>query len=241
MYNLFMLKLKVLFDDMIGDIISCWNFANQIFDNPPIDKHVALLGLALIFIIPLFVVSNQNGIYLYFVRVLSVSLITFAVLTWSNTFWFIMKKTWMYKIHIKKRKSINYYLNNINTLKIEDPEAENPEGALYVISNYNSVGFRKHAFRNAIEVALLLLILLITMPLFFLFNLALFCVQFFYIFIFDNQSSSQVFNDLKTLVFCVHKLYKTNPEDCSKLIFENKMESMRELRTIYRAIELSVK
>ena len=56
--------------------------------------------------------------------------------------------------------------------------------------------------------------------------------------IFDNQSSSQVFNDLKTLVFCVHKIYKTNPESCRKLIFESKMESMHELGAIYRAIDL---
>jgi hypothetical protein len=55
--------------------------------------------------------------------------------------------------------------------------------------------------------------------------------------IFDNQSSSQVFNDLKTLVFCINKLYKVNPEDCRKLIVKSRMESMKELVTIYRAVE----
>ena len=55
--------------------------------------------------------------------------------------------------------------------------------------------------------------------------------------IFDNQSSSQVFNDLKTLVFCIHKLYKDNPKECKILISENKMESVRELGAIYRAVE----
>lgn len=234
-------KIKTLFDDLRGDIFSCWYFANHIYNDPPIDKRIALIGTVIILIIPFFVISNENDIFLYFVRVVFASLATFAILTWSNTFWFLMKKTWMYKIHIKRRKSINMYLRDIKTLKVDDPEAENPEGALHVISYYNSEGYKYHAIRNAIEVALLLLILLFTMPLFFLFNLALFGMQFFYVMIFDNQSSSQVFNDLKTLVFCVHKLHRKNPEDCRKLIFESKMESMRELGTIYRAVDLASK
>lgn len=230
-------KINVLVDDIIGDIKSCWYFATHIVDNPPIDKRVALIGIAVILITPFFVISNENGIILYFAGVLFASITTFIILTWSNTFWFLMKKSWMYKIHIKQRKSINYYLKDINNLKVDDAEVENPEGAPYVISHYNSEGYKYHAIRNAVEVILLLLILLFTMPMFFLFNLALISLQFFYVMIFDNQSSSQVFNDLKTLVFCIHKLYKTNPADCKKLIFENDMESVRNLGAIYRAVE----
>lgn len=232
-----MLKLKVLFDDIVGDIGSCWYFANHIIDNPPIDKRVAVIGIAVIFLLPFFIISNENGIILYFARVLIASAATFLILTWSNTFWFLMKKSWMYKIHIKQRKSINYYLKDIKNLKIDDAESENPEGALYIISNYNSEGYKYHAIRNAVEVILLLILLLYTMPLFFLFNLGLIALQLFWVMLADNQSSSQVFNDLKTLVFCIHKLYKTNPADCKKLIYENDMESVRDLGAIYRAIE----
>lgn len=234
-------KIKGLFDEFIGDIRSCWYFATHIVNDPPIDKRIALTGIVFILVVPFFTISNEGDVLLYFVRVLFAFLITFAILTWSNTFWFLMKKSWMYKIHVKRRKSINYYLKNIKTLKIEDAEAENPEGALHVISHYNSVGFKYHAVRNGVEIGVLLIILLFTLPNFFLFNLALFCMQFFYVMFFDNQSSSQVVGDLKTLVFCVLKLYKNNPEHCKKLIYENEMESVRELGAIYRAVDLANK
>ncbi len=232
-------KVNVLVDDIIGDFQSCWYFATHIVSNPPIDKRVAIIGAVIILIIPLFVISNENDIFLYFVRVLFASLATFAILTWSNTFWFLFKKMWMYKIHVKMRKSINYYVKDIKNLKIDDEEVDHPEGAIYVISQYNSTGIGYHIVRNGIEVAALLIILLVTLPYFFLFNLALFFMQFFYVMIFDNQSSSQVFSDLKTLVFCVHKLYKDNPENCKKFIYENTMESVRDLGAIYRAIDKS--
>mgnify|MGYP003556415634 FL=1 len=77
----------------------------------------------------------------------------------------------MYKIHVKMRKSINYYVKDIKNLKIDDEEADNPEGAIYIISQYNSTGINYHIVRNGIEVALLLLILLVTLPYFFLFNI----------------------------------------------------------------------
>ena len=51
-----------LVNDIIGDLQSCWNFANHIIDNPPIDKRVAVIGLAIIFLLPLFVISDENGI-----------------------------------------------------------------------------------------------------------------------------------------------------------------------------------
>ncbi len=226
-----------LLKEIISDFYSCWYFAVNIFNNPPIDKRIIFIIVIAILLFPFLVISGENGIFLYFVRVLLASLLTFLILTWSNTFWFLMKKSWMYKIHVKKRESINYYLKDIKKLKVESTDADNPEEALYIISNYNSEGFKYHAIRNAVEVGLILVILLMTMPLIFLFNLSLVCLQFFYVMIFDNQSSGQIFNDLKTLVYCVYKLYKNNPEDCKKLIFESKIQSMKELSFIYKAIE----
>ena len=223
--------------DIIGDFQSCWYFAVHIFNDPPIDKRVALVGVAFILIIPFFIVSNESYLLLYFARVLFASLATFAVLTWSNTFWFLMKKSWMYKVQIKNRKSINYFLKDIKNLTIDDAESENPEGALYIISNYYSEGYKYHAIRNAIEVIFLLIVLLYTLPLFFLFNLGLISLQFFWVMLVDNQSSSQVFNDLKILIFCIHKLYKLNSKNCKEFIFKNKMESVRELGVIYMAVE----
>ena len=57
----------------------------------------------------------------------------------------------------------------------------------------------------------------------------------------DNQSSSQVFNDLKTLVICIHRLYKENPEECKKFIVQNKKESIRDFESIYHAIDMEAK
>ncbi len=234
-------KIKSLFFDIIGDFESCWNFATVIIDNPPINKRILILIVCVILTIPILINPDPYTLPLIYIKIFFISVTTFISLAWSNTFWFLMKKSWMYKIHVKRRKSINYYLKNIKTLKIDDAESENPEGALHVISHYNSVGFKYHAFRNGAEVGVLLIILLFALPNFFLFNLALFCMQFFYVMFFDNQSSSQVVGDLKTLVFCVQKLYKNNPEDCEKLIFENEMESVRELGAIYRAVDLANK
>lgn len=42
---------------------------------------------------------------------------------------------------------------------------EHKQAALYLISNYNYVGFKYHEIRNAIEATILLLGLLLSMPL----------------------------------------------------------------------------
>ena len=64
---------------------------------------------------------------------------------------------------------------------------------------------------------------------------------FFYIMVFDNQSSSHVFEDIKNLAFCVHTLYEKDPITCRKFIFENKMKSVKDLGAIYRAVDLASK
>lgn len=234
-------KTLNLIDEIKSDFVSSWNLANILLKNPPIDKRILAASIFVVFTVPVFVNYDPNILIPLYLNIIFVTIVTFIFLTWSNTFWFLFKKMWMYKIHVKMRKSINYYVKNINKLKIDDEDADNPEEAIYVISQYNSTGINYHIVRNGIEVALLLVILLVTLPYFFLFNLALFFMQFFYVMIFDNQSSSQVFSDLKTLVFCVHKLYKDSPENCKKLIYENTMESVRDLGAIYRAIDMASK
>lgn len=232
-----MSKVEVLFDDIVKDIISCWNFVNYNIDNPPIDKRVAVIGIAVILLYPFFVISNESDIILSFARVALASIATLLILTWSNTFWFLVKKSWIYKIHVKKRKSINYYLKNIETLKVDDEEPENLEDTLYTISNNNSGGFKYHAIRNAVEVILLLILLLYVIPSFFLFNLGLIAVQFFWVMLDEDQSIFYAFNELEKLVYYVHKFYKENPKKCKKFIFDNKMKSVRELEEIYKAVE----
>ncbi len=240
-YNLSVFrKIKNLFSEIQGDFVSCRNRARFLLQSSPVDKRILAIGLVVVFIFALSINPNPNDILFYFLKVVFVSVISFIIFTLSDTFWFLIKKNWMYKVHIKKRSTINYYLKRINILKIEDSEKENPEGAIYVISYNNFAGFKYHAWRNGIEASILLIILLYFFPTFFVFNLLLFCMLFFYVMIFDNQSSSQVFEDIKNLVFCVRKIYKDNPENCRKFIFENKMESVRELGAIYRTVRNSV-
>lgn len=229
-------KITALLDEIVGDFLSCWNLAKYIVKSPPIDKRVAIIGLIIVLLTPFSAISTGSGILLYFVYALFATFITFLILAWSNTFWFLMKKSWMYKFHIKTRKSIRYFLKDVKTLQLDSPEADNSEGALYVISYFNSEGYKYHAIRHAIEVYILMLLLFYVLPLFFVFNVAIICLQFFYVMIFDNQSSSQVINDIKILIFCIHKLYALNPEECKKLIFKNTMKQMRELGTIYKTV-----
>jgi hypothetical protein len=192
-----------------------------------------------IFILPIFINPDPNVLLPFYFKSIFVAVITFIFLAWSNTFWFLVKKIWMYKIHIKKGRNIYNYIKSIKKIEMEETDSENLKGLITTISSYNWKGIKYVALRNGINASIILLILYFTFPIFVVFSLMLFCVQFIFVMIYDNQSSSQVFNDIRLLVYCIHVLFKENPESCRKFIYENKIESVRELGAIYRAVKRS--
>lgn len=230
-------KIRILFFEIIGDFESSQNWACMLLNSSPIDKKILAIGFILVLIIVTIGISNPNNLILYFLKIVFVTVVTFLILTWSNTFWFLIKKLWIYKLQIRRRQNINYYLKNMAAEKLKESDAQNPKGAIYMISYYNSVGFKYHAKRNGVEISLLLMMLLFNFPLFFVFNLALFGVILVYVFLYEQQSTNQVVNDIKILIHCVNLLYEENPENCRKFILENTMASVRELSSIYRAIK----
>ncbi len=163
-----------------------------------------------------------------------VSFITFIIFVQSDTYWFLRKKAWSFKLVVKNRKSIQTTIKKIKELKLE--KEKNPIGAIYVTAYNDLVGYKPHARRLEIEIIILLAILFFTFPPFFFFNLALFCMMFFYVTFYESQAPTYVWQDIMTLTNSVKSLYEDDPENCRKFILENDSLYVRELGNIYRTV-----
>ncbi|OIP57968.1 MAG: hypothetical protein COX79_05625 [Candidatus Levybacteria bacterium CG_4_10_14_0_2_um_filter_36_16] len=233
-------KLKNLFFGIREDFISVkYKFLSFYYFSSLRDKIIFSSAIVCIFLITVFTSTSKAEFYVSAARITAVIIITFFIFVLSETLWSAVKKTWYYKVHVKNRRSISVYLKNIHQVKFEGPEADHPEGAIYIISSSNSSGYGDNIVRNGLEIVILLSILVDIFPYSFDINFILICITFIYVMIYDRQSVDQVFSDLVVLILCIDKLYKENPENCRKIIMENDILSMQELRTIYRAVKRS--
>ncbi len=238
-YNLFVIrKIKNLFTEIIGDFISCKNRALYLLSFSPINKKLLFVLLISVFLFTVFRSSSKYEFYLYFLEILFVSFITFIIFVQSDTYWFLRKKAWSFKLIAKNRKCIQDTVKKIKELKLE--KEKNPIGAIYVTAYTDLVGYKSHILRIEIEIIILLAILLFTFPPLFIFNLALFCMLFFYVSFYDSQASNYVSQDIIVLTNSVKSLYEDDPENCRKFILENDSLYVRELGNIYRTVRNSL-
>lgn len=231
-------KVKNLFFDIKGDFISCKNRASYLLSFSPVNKKFLFALLFAVFLFTVFRSSSEYGFYLYFLKIIFVSLITFLIFAQSDTYWFLRKKTWSFKLIIKNRKSIQASIKRIKELGLE--KEKNPVGAIYVTAYNDLEGYKPEIKRVGIEIIILHAILFFTFPLLFIFNLALFCMMFFYVTFYEKQSSSYVSQDVMTLTNSVKSLYEESPEKCREFIMENKLMYVHELENIYQTVKSAV-
>lgn len=227
-------KIKNLFNDIIGDFVSCKNRAVYLLSFSPINKKFLFATLIAIFLFTIFRSSSKYEFYLYFIEILFVSFVTFIIFVQSDTYWFLRKKAWSFKLIAKNRKSIQDTIKKIKKLKLE--KEKNPIGAIYVTAYNDLEGYKPHVLRIEIEIIVLLAILFFTFPPFFIFNLALFCMMFFYVAFYESQASTYVWQDIMALTNSVKSLYEDDHEKCRKFILENDSLYVRELGNIYRTV-----
>ena len=227
-------KIKNLFTEIIGDFISCKNRAVYLLSFSAINKKLLFAVLIAIFLFTVFRSSSNYEFYLYFLEILFVSFITFIIFVQSDTYWFIRKKAWSFKLVAKNRKCIQDTLKKIKKLKLE--KEKNPIGAIYITAYCDLEGYKPQVTRIAVEIIILLAILFFTFPLIFIFNLALFCMMFFYVAFYESQAPTYVWQDIMTLTNSVKSLYEDDHEKCRKFILENDSLYVHELENIYRTV-----
>lgn len=229
--------IKTTFTEVEGDFNSCLNRAIYFISNSSSKSELLFFTSAIIIL--LFIIFHSNseaGFYLNLSKILFVSIASFFVFCLSDCFWFLIKKAQLYKLNIRNRKNIASLIKRMHDEKVFDNENNHIEAKILMTAIFNSEGYKYHAKRNAVEICLILLILLFTFPLFFLFNLALFCVMFVYVFLYEQQSVNQVFDDIGSLIFLIDKSYKNNPKECEKFIINNSNQEIRDLRMLYYAV-----
>lgn len=237
-YNLFVIrKIKNLFNEIKGDFISCKNRAQYLLSFSPIDKRILFAALIIIFLFTVFRSSSESEFYLYFLKILFVSVITFINYVQSDTYWFLRKKVWCFKLISNNKKCILDTIKNIQDQKIE--KEKNPIGAIYVTAYSDLEGNKPLITRIQIEIIIVLTILFFTFPAFFVFNVVLFCGMWLHVTFFEHQANQQVWQDILALTNSVKSLYEEDPENCRKFIMENTMLSVRALENIYMTVKNS--
>lgn len=229
-------KTKTTFFDVVYDFWSSIIHANDLIIYSS-NKSIIIFTLVvlLVFFALIFNSNSQVGFYTNFLRVLLVSFATFFVFCLSDYFWFLIKRNAIYKWNIKHKKRINILLERKRKEKSLD-EKINFEKEIISTATLNSKDYKYHAKRYAIEICFLLFILLYIDPLFFVFNLFLFCGMFIYIFLYEEQSVDQAFDGISTLLYCIDSFNRENPEKCKRLILNNERKEIRELINLYKAV-----
>lgn len=227
--------IENIVSEVKGDISSCFNRASYFVNNSTSKgEKIFFLFVIVVFLIILFNSENEASFYLNSVRIILISATTFILLCLSDTFWFLLKKVQVYNLNIKNRKNINSLFKELAGK--EDLDYNNYQSAVQSITRFYSKDYKYHAKRNLIEISLILLFLLFTFPTFFIFNLALFCGMFVYVFLYEQQSVNQAFEDISDLLSLINKMHKKSPEQCKSYILSNSLQEIKDLKILYNTV-----
>lgn len=228
-------QIKSIAFDVVDDLESCLNRAKGLlYYSSTKDKKIFLAMAAIILLIILFHSHSESSFYLNLMKVLFISFVSFLIMVLSDTFWFLIKKKAMYKWNIKNK--------NIATLLIragkneEKLNSKNINAEILTTALFYSQEYKYHAKRNGFEICLILLLLFFTFPSFVLFNIALFCAMFVYVFLYEQQSVEQVFDDISSLILLIGMSYKNNSKACEKFIINNNKQEIRDLKMLYDVV-----
>lgn len=229
-------EVKTTSLEIIDDFKSFIYRAEILLDDSP-SRNIKIFFLTVIYalLIALFFSQNKVEFYINIFRVLLISFVTFFIYCLSDYFWFLIKKEQIYRQNLKDTKSINKIIKIMHNRINEQSNTGFEEKIISVIEYYSSE-YKIHAKRYAIEISIFLLILLFTFPWFFLFNIAVFCAMYFYIFFHETQSIDQAFDDIGYLLYCINNFNKENPEKCEKFIAQSEQEEIRGLVWLYIAV-----
>ncbi|GIV44974.1 MAG: hypothetical protein KatS3mg035_2097 [Bacteroidia bacterium] len=231
-------NIKNIIVEVLADLESCFNRASYFINtasSPKGELIFFLLSILVLFTLTLRSADEANFCF-NLSKIIFVSIATFLVFCLSDTFWFLIKKAQIYKWNIKNKKNIKMLIEQIGNKKYPDIDREHIEVKILSIANFNTEGYKYHAKRNAVEVGFILLVLLFTFPSFFIYNIALFCGMFIYIFLYEEESFDHIYSDIAYLIYYIEILYRENPKNCKKFIIKNRNHKIRELRTIFNLI-----
>ncbi|OGH17149.1 MAG: hypothetical protein A2869_01930 [Candidatus Levybacteria bacterium RIFCSPHIGHO2_01_FULL_40_58] len=219
--------------DLISDLESCLNRAKYLLSYSSAKNEKIFLAIATIILLVLIFSSHSKaGFYINLAEVIFISLASFFIFVSSDTFWFLRKKVDLYKLNIRNKKNILTLIQGVKNDESRSVEGDIEEQIRSIVK-FNSIEYKIHARRCAIEISFFLIILLFTFPLFFFFNIALFCAMFVYVYLYEQQSVNQVFDDIASLIFLIGRLHAKNNEKCKRFIKKNKQQEVRDLTRLY--------
>lgn len=227
---------KNTFFDVISDLKSCIFHANDLLIYSS-SKDIRIFFAAVILILTLitFRSDSKTTLYMNLLMVMFTSIVSYFIYCLSDYFWFLIKKKQIYQLNLKNNKSINILIKRTHN-ESNDYGKANFEDEINSITNFYTCEYKTHAKRYAIEISVFLLILFFTFPSFFLFDLALFCGMFVYVFLYEEQSVNQAFDDISSLLYFIGSFYKENPEKCKRFITRSEREEIKDLTKLYHAV-----
>lgn len=228
-------NIKSTFFDLVFETKTIIFHAEDLLFNSS-TKNIRKFYVFVILILAI-IIFRSNSLMAFYINLfgaLFCSIVSYYIYCLSDYFWFLIKKKQVYALIIKYKKNINLLIKRL-PLTSDIEEDTNEKQILSTVSFY-SESYKVHTYRYAVEIILLLLILLFTYPLFFLLNIAIFCGMFIYTFIYEQESSGQVFNDITLLLNSITELHKEDPEKCKRFILNNKKEEIKDLKMLYQAV-----
>jgi len=229
-------QIKYTILEVKDDFESSLNRAKYLLSDSSSRKEKILLAMAaIILVLLIFRSHSESDFYINLVKIIFITLTSFFIYVSSDTFWFLVKKGQVYKLNIVHRKNIISLTKKVR--KDENYKDEgNEEEKIQAIVEFNTLGYKIHTRRYAIEIAFFLVLLLIVAPWFFLYNIALCCAMFVYVFLYEQQAVNQVFDDIASLVFYIDNLHKKKQNKCKIFILENEHQEVKDLTKLYSIV-----
>lgn len=230
-------KIKAVFLDIVGDFKSSIIHAHDLLIHSSTKSVIIFFSISLIlFFAVVFNSNNQAGFYINFLRILLVSSATYFVFCLSNYFWFLMKRRGYYKTIINHKKKISEFLEAIREKDEALDENANFEEIISYTAKLNSIEYKYHAKRYAIESFIIIFLLGYIDSNFLILNILLFGGMSIYVLLYEPLAYDQGFDDIRMLVYCTDRFSKKHPKKCKKFIMESKLKEIKELKVIYKAV-----
>lgn len=231
------LRLSILFSELKGDLESCYNRANYFINKSyVIDLKIIFAFVAVFFVLLIFRSGNPASFLINLINIIIVSFITFLIYCSSDRFWYLINKAQLYRNCISDRKYIKMIVDKLKEYDEVEPEDKHLKTQILITAILNADGHKKHIYRIAIEIFVLLWILFIYFPDVFLFNLLLAGAMYVYVSLYERDYMKQVIFDLIYLAKLIRLFHNESPEECRSFILKHELKEVRDLKLLYQKI-----
>ena len=230
-------KFQTVIEEVISDYVSFWNFIrfNATYPNTIVKILAVIVVVSLI--VPLFIFSSINNLVEYYMRYIFSLIGILLIGVWSSTFWFLIKKRIVFEINIKLRRTLNSYVREVNKNEFVLSEVQNPSEVISEVIHMYKMEQKYHLIRNGLQILLILVLLAYIVESMSVYGFFVFLLMCPFIFAYDGWATDVAFSDVRTLVICISKIHRNNPERCKELIYETDFKGVEYMKEVYKAVK----